>query len=135
MAVKAGGRGDVTKTHVVWNKKMGHVVSSPLYHDGLVYFLSNGTANCVKASDGSVVYKERIKGAGEAYASPIVADGKIYYVTRDSGVYVVATGVKFNLLAHNTFKPDTSICNAGPAISDSQILLRSDRYLYCIGKK
>jgi outer membrane protein assembly factor BamB len=133
VAVKAGGRGDVTSTHVLWNKKMGHVVSSPLYHDGLVYFLSNGTLNCVNAGDGSVVYKERIKGAREAYASPVLADNKLYLVTRDTGVYVVEAGRKFKLLATNTLDPDTSIFNANPAISHSQLFLRSDRFLYCIG--
>jgi outer membrane protein assembly factor BamB len=134
VAVKAGGRGDVTKTHVLWNKKMGHVVSSPLFHDGLVYFLSNGTLNCVDAGDGKLVYKERLKGAREAYASPVLADNKLYLVTRDSGVYVVEAGRKFKLLAVNTLEPDTSIFNASPAISHSQLLLRSDRFLYCIGK-
>ena len=52
-----------------------------------------------------------------------------------SGVYVVEAGAKFKLLAHNTLKPDTSIFNAGPAFDHSQLLLRSDRYLYCIGKR
>jgi outer membrane protein assembly factor BamB len=136
VAVKAGGRGDVTSSHVLWKKNIGHVVSSPLYHDGLIYFCSGGTARCVKASDGSAVYSERLKGAkGEFYASPVFADRKLYYVGRECGTYVVQAGPKFKLLAHNTLEPDTSICNASPAVSYSQLLLRSDRYLYCIGKK
>src|SRR5262249_1965978 len=94
VAVKAGGRSDVTKSHVLWNKKFGHVVSSPLQHDGHVYFLSNGTARCVNAKDGSLNYKERLDGAGEAYASPVLADGKIYYVTRDTGAFVLEAGSK-----------------------------------------
>lgn len=132
VAVKAGGRGDVGKSHVLWNKKIGHVVSSPLYYDGHVYFLSDGIAHCVKASDGSSVYKERVKGAGEAYASPVLADGKIYYVTRESGTFVLQASPEYKLLAHNSLN-DKSIFNASPAVSHSQLILRSDRYLYCIG--
>jgi outer membrane protein assembly factor BamB len=135
VAVKAGGRGDVTDSHVLWKKNFGHVVSSPLYHDGHVYWSSRGTVYCVKASDGSVVYKERLKGADETYASPVLADDKIYFVTRSDGVYVVEAGPTFKLLARNTFKSDTSIFNASPAVSNSQLFLRSDRYLYCIGKE
>jgi outer membrane protein assembly factor BamB len=136
VAVKAGGRGNVTDSQVLWKKNIGHVVSSPLYDNGLIYFCSNGTANCVKASDGSSVYKERLKGAsGDFYASAVLADNKLYYVSRESGTFVVEAGPKFKLLARNTLEPDTSICNAAPAVSDSQLFLRSDRFLYCIGKK
>jgi outer membrane protein assembly factor BamB len=136
VAVKAGGRGDVTKTHTLWKKDFGEVVSSPVYHQGHIYWTS-GSANCVRADDGSVVYRERLKpDAGRIYASPVVGDGKIYYVSREQGTYVVAAtsnGSKFNLLAHNTLG-DTSIFNGSPAVSNSQLLLRSDRFLYCIGK-
>jgi outer membrane protein assembly factor BamB len=135
VAVKAGGRGDVTQSHVAWKKNFGHVVSSPLYHDGRLYWVAGGAANCVKASDGSIVYRERLKGSdGEFYASPIWADGKLYYVSRESGVYVVKAGPKFKLLAHNTLD-EKAIFNGSPAVSNSQLFLRSDRYLYCIGKK
>ncbi len=135
VAVKAGGRGDVTESHVVWNKNVGHVVSSPLYHDGHVYFCSNGVAHCVNARDGSSVYKERLKGAnGDFYASPVLADGKIYYVSRGSGTFVIDAAPKFNQLSHNTLDNKT-VFNAGPAVSHSQLFLRSDRFLYCIGAK
>jgi outer membrane protein assembly factor BamB len=136
VAVKAGGRGDVTSTNVLWKKNFGHVVSSPLYYDGHVYFCSSGTAYCVNAKDGSVVYKERLKGtSGDFYASPILADGKLYYVGRECGAFVVEAGPTFKLLAHNTIKGDASIFNAAPAISHAQLFLRSDRFLYCIGKE
>ncbi|MSQ94551.1 MAG: serine/threonine protein kinase [Gemmataceae bacterium] len=133
VAVKAGGRGDVTESHVPWKKNLGAVVSSPLYHDGNLYWAANGTAFCVKASDGSTIYRERLKAGGDFYASPVLADGKLYYVSRSDGAYVLEAGPKFNLLAHNTL--DKSTFNAGPAVSGSQLFLRSDRYLYCIGKE
>ena len=133
VAVKAGGRGDVTKSHTLWKKNFGSVVSSLAYHDGHLYWARENTAYCLKASDGSIVYRERFEGdAGNPYASPVVADGKIYYVSRDDGTFVIAAGPKFKQLAHNVLDPST--CNASPAVSDSQLFLRSNRYLYCIGK-
>ena len=135
VAVKGGGRGDVSKSHVLWHKSVGAVVASPLVHKGHVYWAASGTAYCVDAADGKQIYRERLKGAdGENYASPILADGKIYYVSRESGTYVVEAAPKFKLLAHNTIGSDTSIFNATPAVSGSQLFLRSDKYLYCVGK-
>ena len=132
VAVKAGGRGDVTKSHTVWQKKFGATVTSMVYHDGYVYWANQGRAICLKASDGSEVYRERL-GEGDFYASPVFADGKIYYVSREHGAYVVDAKPNFKLLASNTLAPDASIFNGSPAVSNSQLLLRSDRYLYCIG--
>jgi hypothetical protein len=122
----------VTASHTLWQTRFGSTVASPVYHDGHVYW-ATGKAYCVKAADGSVVYKERLKPEpNNFYASPVVADGKLYYVSRTDGTYVVAAGPKFAQLAHNTLAPDTSVCNGSPAVSDSELFLRSDRYLYCI---
>jgi outer membrane protein assembly factor BamB len=135
VAVRAGGRGDVTDSHTLWKKQFGSVVPSPVYQDGLLYWASGGTVRCLKAEDGSEVYRERLKpDAKQIYASPLLADGKLYYVSRTEGTYVLEAGPKFKLLAHNTLGSDTSVCNGSPAVSNSQLLLRSDRFLYCIGK-
>jgi outer membrane protein assembly factor BamB len=135
VAVKAGGRGNVTKTHTLWKKNLGSVVPSPVYHKGHLYW-ATGTALCVKADDGSVVYRKRLTpDPGNVYASPLLGDGKIYYVSRTKGAYVVAPGPEFKQLAHNTLEPDKSVCNGSPAVSEGRLLLRSDRYLYCIGKE
>jgi outer membrane protein assembly factor BamB len=133
-AVKAGGRGDVTKSHTLWQKKFGAVVPSPVYHDGHLYWAKD-TFYCIKASNGAVVYKERPDPAPDhLYGSPVLADGKIYYVSRQEGTFVVEASPKWKVLAHNTIQTDDSVFNASPAVSNSQLLLRSDRYLYCIGK-
>lgn len=135
VAVRAGGRGDVTKSHTVWQKSLGAKVTSMVFHDGHVYWANNGTAFCLKAADGKEAYKERLSSGGDFYASPLLADGKLYYVSRTNGAYVVEAAPKFKLLAHNTLKPDTSVFNGSPAVSDSQLFLRSDRFLYCLGKE
>lgn len=86
VAVKAGGKGDVTKTHLLWTLGKGSNVSSPVYYQGHLYWASesNGTVYCVKASDGTLVYTERLQpGSDRIYASATVGDGKIYYVSRE----------------------------------------------------
>src|SRR5262249_36926269 len=133
VAVKAGGSGDVTKTHRLWTKGVGSNVTSPsVYGDHLYWVNENGMAYCLKVKDGEQVYAERLKGG--VYASVTVADGKIYVVTQKGGTYVLASGPKFEELAHNTL-PDDSTFNGSPAVSEGQLFLRSDKRLYCVGKK
>lgn len=135
VAVKAGGRGDVTSTHTLWQKKFGATVTSMVYHDGNVYWADRGRVNCLNAKTGDVVYREDLKpGGADFYGSPLLADGKIYFTSRQNGVFVIDAGPKFKQVAHNTLD-DKSVFNDSPAVSDSQIFLRSDRFLYCIGKK
>jgi outer membrane protein assembly factor BamB len=136
VAVKAGGEGDVTETHKLWEKRLGGSICSPtVYGDHLYWVADNGTANCVKTKDGSKVYGQRLKNSGTLYASIVIADGKIYAVSRDKGTFVLAAKPKFEELAHNNFESDTSVSNGSPAVSKGQLLIRSNKYLYCIGKK
>jgi outer membrane protein assembly factor BamB len=133
IAVRAGGRGDVTETHMLWEAKAGSNVTSPIIHDGHMYWVSdrNQVAYCVRLSDGEILYSERFRA--QPYASATAGDGKIYIVTRNGGTYVLAATPEFTQLAHNTFD-DRSTFNASPVISNGQIFMRSDRYLYCVGK-
>jgi hypothetical protein len=137
LAVRAGGRGEVTQSHGVWRENKGSNVSSPIYHDGHLYWASDsgGTLFCQEAGTGKTVYQQRLNpGAGLIYASPILAEGKLYYVSQHNGTYVIAAKPEFDLLAHNVFEDDDSRTNASPAVHNGQLLLRSDRYLYCIGR-
>jgi hypothetical protein len=138
VAVRAGGRGDVTGTHELWRVHKTPKVATPLYHDGLLHWIDQrGVAVCVDAQSGDVKYEERleIKSSGDKlYASPVYADGKIYCVTREDGTIVLAPGPRFEILARNGLG-DPSTFNGTPTPSRGQLLLRSDRYLYCIGKK
>jgi outer membrane protein assembly factor BamB len=137
IAVKAGGRGDVTKSHRLWAITKGSNVPSPVYHGGHLYWAhEKGVVYGVDAKTGKIVYQERLAPpAGKIYASATLADGKIYYVSRNNGVYVVQAGPKFKLLAHNQFASDASVFNASPAIANGRIYLRSDQALYCVGRK
>jgi outer membrane protein assembly factor BamB len=137
-AVRAGGRGDVTGSNVVWAINKGSEVCSPVYSDGHLYWTSEdgGIAYCVDAKTGTGVYQERLEPEpGRIYASGVLAGGRIYYTSREKGTYVVAAKPKFELLAHNVIETDESVFNGTPAVSRGQLFLRSDRYLYCIGGK
>ena len=135
LAVRAGGRGDVTQSHRAWTLNKGSNVPSPILHEGHLYFLHEnlGIAYCVEAATGKLVYEERIPNAGQFYPSPILADGKLYCVSRRGGVYVLTAKPQFEQLARNELS-DRSSFDASPAVDGNRLLVRSDKFLYCLGK-
>jgi outer membrane protein assembly factor BamB len=138
LAVKAGGRGEVSNSHLLWEVGKGSNVSSPAYHDGYLYWIheKQGVAYCLDAATGKVMYETRLEPRpGVTYSSVTIADGKIYAVSQHDGAYVLAAKPEFELLAHNEFADDESRANACVVVSSGQLLLRNDRYIYCLGKK
>jgi hypothetical protein len=111
-------------------------VPSPVYHEGHLYWVSDrGIAYCVNAKDGKVVYQERLKPKPrKVYASVLLADGRIYAVSRQAGTYVLPAKPEFKLLAYNVISNDRSVFNGSLVVSNGQFLTRSDKFLYCIGK-
>jgi outer membrane protein assembly factor BamB len=137
MAVRAGGSGDVTDKHILWKIRRGSNVSSPVYHDGHLYWAheSRGDVYCVDVKSGKIVYEERLEPEPDRiYASPLAGDGKIYYVSRTGGTYVIAASPTFKLLKHNVIAGDASVFDGSPAVLGGRLLLRSNRFLYCIGR-
>jgi hypothetical protein len=136
LAVRTGGRGDVTGSHRLWTMRKGSNVTSPVFHDGHVYWMHEnlGIAYCAEAKTGNIVYEERIERASQVYASAVLADGKIYYVSRPGRAFVVAAKPSFELLAANELG-NRETFNASPAVAGGRLYLRSDRFLYCLGKK
>ncbi len=136
MAVRAGGSGDVSATHVLWRTPRGSNVSSPLCHDGHLYFVndSRGTFHCLKADSGEEVYEGKLPGARDRwYASPVLNNGRLFYVSRGGRVAVLAAKPEFEVLATSALADDGSVFNASPAVVEGRIYLRSDRYAYCVG--
>jgi len=135
-AIRVGGKDDVTDTHVLWTTDSASYVPSPVFLDGRLYWVSDrGIAYCMEAKTAKVVYEERLpaKGGGKpVYASAVLADGRLYVVSRRSGTFVLAAKPEFEQLALNQFGSDDSDFNGSPAISDGRILLRSNRFVYCI---
>lgn len=135
LAVRVGGRGDVTSTHRPWSIRKGSNVTSPVYHDGHIYWMHEnlGIAYCARAESGEIVYEARVPGGGQVYASPVLADGKIYYLARDGKTHVLPAEPRFEVLAVNSIG-ERGVFNASLAIADGRIYLRSNQNLYCIAK-
>jgi outer membrane protein assembly factor BamB len=136
LAVRAGGRGDVTGSHRLWMTKKGSNVSSPIYHDGHLYWMNDSEpiAYCAKADTGEIVYANPISRFGQVYGSPVLAGGNIYYTSRDGRTVVVAARPQFEQLAINSLE-QRGMFNSSPAVVDGKLLIRSDKYLYCLSEK
>ena len=131
LAIDPKGTGNVTKTHVVWrtNRGAAYVPSPILSGDYLLVVGDNGIANCFDAKSGESLWQERL-GRGQS-ASPVVADGIVYFFSNRGEATVVRPGDKFEVVARNSLDEPIS---SSPAISQGQIFVRTHVALYCIGK-
>ncbi|MDQ3802929.1 MAG: PQQ-binding-like beta-propeller repeat protein [Acidobacteriota bacterium] len=133
LALRAGGRGDVTKTHLAWSYQNGPDVPSPVT-DGKYFYVVNdrGVVYCLDAKTGREVYGQQRLRPGTYSASPVLADGRVYATSEDGVTSVFRAGPKFELLAENELG---EYCLSSPALSDGQIFIRTSNHLYCIGKR
>lgn len=133
MAIRPGGRGNVTSTHVAWRyDRSAPYSSSPVIAGDYLYAVKNGgVMTCLNARTGEVAWQQRIPAGGEYYASLLAADGKVYALSEEGKATVVAAKPAYELLGTNNMGER---CMASPAISDGQIFIRSDNTLFCIGK-
>jgi outer membrane protein assembly factor BamB len=136
LAIRAGGRGDVSGTHVLWRTNKGANVSSPVYLNGCLYWVHEGRGElyCLDARTGNVQFQQRLEPRpGTMYPSLVAADGRLYAASQHKGVFVFAAKRQYELLAHNVFADDDSRMNASLAIDGGRIYLRNDKFLYCLG--
>jgi outer membrane protein assembly factor BamB len=129
LAIRCGGRGDVTDSHVVWRTSRGApFVPSPVLLNGLYTTVDDsGIASCFAAATGELVWQTRLGGAFTA--SPVAADGKLYFVNETGVTTVLRAGRTVEVLAQN---PLDEPVFASPAIARGELLIRTDRHLYCI---
>lgn len=137
LAIRAGGKGDVTESHRAWSWDVPGVpdVPTPVSDGKYLYLIGDkGVANCLNAKTGEKVWAgERLNVGADISASPLLADGKLY-VTGENGVTVVAAaGPEFKPLATNDL--DGTFTLSSIAVSGQQLFLRSSTHLYCIGNK
>ncbi|MEQ8764445.1 MAG: PQQ-binding-like beta-propeller repeat protein [Planctomycetota bacterium] len=127
MAVRLGGQGDVTETHVKWVEDKGlPAITSKVLVDGRLYFMSDaGVLTCLDAATGERVFRERI--GGKICASPLAASGRVYFFDPQGVTTVIAAGEKFELLAKNELEDG---CMASPAVVGDAMLLRTKTHLY-----
>lgn len=128
-ALRPGGRGDVSASHLRWRMPNGgSYVPSILQYRGLLYMTNEvGVVTCAEASTGAVVWKERL--AGIFFASPVAADGKIYMLSETGEMFVLRAGRKAEVLARNELGERFL---ASPAIAGGMIFLRGDGTLFGI---
>jgi outer membrane protein assembly factor BamB len=128
-AVKTDGQGDVTDTAVLWKCK-SHVgkYASPILLNGLLYTAADEAfVTCVDAATGQAVWSEAIGGKYEA--SPVYADGRLYFFSQQGTTTVLKPGRKFEVLATNKLEGNFM---ASPAVSGKALYLRSRTHLYRI---
>jgi len=130
MAIKPGGRGDITSTHVAWQVGTGApYVSSLLYYDGAVYMANDvGVLTAIDAATGQRIWQERVDGVFSA--SPVAGAGHVYFVSENGETIVLKAGRQPQVVARNAIG---SRAVASPAISNGHIFIRTDDQLFCIG--
>ncbi|WP_157605050.1 outer membrane protein assembly factor BamB family protein [Schlesneria paludicola] len=166
IAIKPGGKDDVTKSHVVWIGKDNNRIGSPVIADGKIYFVNNRVLSCSDTKTGTRIFQGRLGtgssaevqddagqdsprdrgarggrgtggrngGGGQDYSSPVIADGKIYFVTRSGDMHVVKVADTFEPLATNRVTDEAEDFSATPAIKDGALFIRSSKRLYCIAE-
>ena len=127
LAVRVDGHGDVTKSHIAWTLRRGAPLTpSPLLVGKEVYMVNDGgIATCVDAKTGTELWRARMKG--HFSASPIYADGRIYFLSEEGLTLVIAPGKKLQPLAENQLDGETL---ASMAVSGGSIFIRSRTHLY-----
>jgi len=132
VAVKPGGKGNVTDTHVEWEFNKGiPEVPSPILHENLIYMVSNGgVLTCVGTGEGKMIYRQRLEGRGQYVASPVVAGNNLILASEEGLISAVRTGVEFKLLGQ--FELGESI-QVTPALGKKTLYVRGKKNLWAFG--
>jgi len=132
LAIRPGGAGDVTKTHVVWEYRKGvPFVPSPVVYRGVVYLVRDGgIITALDAKSGAVLKQGRAGSAGKYYASPAAGDGKVYLASEPGVITVLRAGNDWEILSTHDLGERVT---ATPVITGGTIYLRTERALYAFG--
>ena len=136
LAIRPGGRGDVTRSHLVWSTPRGSpFVPSPVLVDDLLYMVNDmaSIVTAIHAKTGEVAWQGRLGVAQrEGFsASPVAVDGKVFFTNDDGDTFVLRAGPTFALLHVNSFDEPTL---ASPALVEGKWYFRTDRHLMAIGR-
>ena len=133
-AIKLGGSGDVTKTHVLWTKEgLGADVPTPIAKDGKVYLCNDrGQISCLDLKSGDPLWTAQAAKRGKPVSSsPVLAGGKIYVTREDGTTYVITPEKDSKTIAENELAGEYVL--ATPVFVDGKVLLRTNDHLYCFG--
>jgi outer membrane protein assembly factor BamB len=149
IAVRKGGTKDVTDSHVSWNGRTASSFASPVVHNGHLFAVGRGIMQVVNIKTGKEVGKVRMEstenskpsnaGGGSRfgspdYGSPVVAGDKLYYTKGNGETFVFNADAECKQVGANKLTDDSEIFSGTPAISNGQLLIRSNKYLYCIAQ-
>ncbi len=132
VAIKPGGRGDITDTHVLWryNKQIPYC-PSPVYYRGQLFMIrSGGILAVVDAKTGEPLKQGRIGATGEYFSSPVAGDGKVFMINQRGRLTVLEATAGWRELSSADFGEDAY---ASPAIADGRLYVRTNGHLYCFG--
>ena len=137
LAIRPGGSGDVTGTHIAWSAAKGSpFIPSTLVHDGVLYMVNDmqSVATAYDSKTGEVLWQGRLgEAARESFsASPVLVDGKVFFTNDQGETFVLAAGREFKLLHVNNLNARTL---ASPALVDGKWYFRTDKELVAIGRK
>ena len=141
-AIRLAATGDISlaenvtaSQNVVWSvpRDGAYMITPLVYGDYLYSSKNNGVINCFEARNGNRIYQERLGDGTTGFtASPVAADGKLYFSSEDGDIYVVKAGTKFELLSKNSMG---EICMATPAISEGTLFFRTQGHVVAIAGK
>ena len=137
LAIRPGGRGDVTETHIAWRTAKGSpFIPSPIVYGDYLYLVNDmmSIATCYEAKTGKLMWQGRMGEARrESFsASPVAVDGKVFFANDAGETYVLAAGPEFRLLGVNRLNAPTL---ASPAGVDGRWYFRTAEHLLCVGRK
>jgi outer membrane protein assembly factor BamB len=136
LAIRPGGRGNVTRTHLAWSSPRGSpFVPSPIVYGDYLYMVNDmaSVVTCLEALTGKLMWQGRLGVAQrEGFsASPVAVDGKVFFTNDDGDTFVLRAGPTFELLRTNRIGETTL---ASPALVDGRWYIRTDRHLFAIGR-
>lgn len=133
MAIKLGGRGDVTESHRIWQVRGGSNVSSPVFHDGGIYVIAtNGIMRCLDAETGEDRFRLRMGVPKQILASPTILGDHMFIPTQYKGVVVL--NLEDSKIVSRNALTDESPLQASIAESENRLFMRTDNFVYCIGE-
>jgi len=132
VAIKPGGKGDITETHVLWShaKYVPFCASPVVVDDHLFSVKDGGIVSCLDVKTGKSLKAARLEANGDYYSSPVAGDGKLYLLDQEGRLTVISATAELKVLSTADFGENTY---ATPAIVDGRIYLRTAGHLYCFG--
>jgi outer membrane protein assembly factor BamB len=139
-AIKPNASGDIAlpkdqTTHeaIAWSNSEGTYIPTPIFYDGILYTCgNNGVVTAYDGATGERIYRARVGGGGSFSASPIAADGRLYFANEDGDIFVARAGRTYQEIAKNEMK---GVIMSTPAISDGVLIVRTLDQVYGIGQK